>query len=101
MAFFLKDFGEGRTGVSRCDLKKNLKAAGCSDRSLENPKSGMTIEEDRPLSNKASGSTTDVTQIQPQKLHITLRPGQSVESRVQPTLLVYFRFSRVGCVNLS
>ncbi|KAG5262643.1 hypothetical protein AALO_G00277250 [Alosa alosa] len=74
---FQEDFGEGKTGVSRCDLKKNLKAAGCSERSLENPKSGMTVEEDRPLSNKASGSTTGVTQIQPQKLHITLRPGDS------------------------
>ncbi|XP_012670009.2 integrin beta-3-like [Clupea harengus] len=74
---FQEDFGQGKTGVSRCDLKKSLKAAGCSDRSLENPKSGMTVEEDRPLSNKASGSTMDVTQIQPQKLHITLRPGDS------------------------
>ncbi len=29
-----------------------------------------------PLSNKAAGATQDVTQIRPQKLHITLRPGR-------------------------
>lgn len=43
---------------------------------MESPTSKLQVIEDRPLSNKASGDTQDVTQIQPQKLHITLRPGE-------------------------
>ncbi|XP_028845577.1 integrin beta-3b [Denticeps clupeoides] len=74
---FQEGFGKGKSGVSRCDYKKNLKAAGCDERSLENPKSSVAVEENRPLSNKASGSATDITQIQPQRLRVTLRPGDS------------------------
>lgn len=68
-----QDFGQG---VSRCDLKTNLVAAGCAPSALESPSSRMQVIEDRPLSNKAAGATQDVTQIKPQKLHITLRPGE-------------------------
>lgn len=72
--FFCQDFGHGVASSSRCDLKSNLQAAGCA--ALEYPTSKLQIIEDRPLSNKAAGATQDVTQIKPQKLHITLRPGQ-------------------------
>lgn len=60
---------------SRCNLKSNLLAAGCAPSALESPSSKLQVMEDRPLSNKAAGATQDVTQIKPQKLHITLRPG--------------------------
>ncbi|XP_030629436.1 integrin beta-3b [Chanos chanos] len=72
-----EDFGQGVPGSSRCDLKKNLLEAGCTKGSLEYPVSQMTVKENKPLSDKASGSTTDVTQIQPQRMHITLRPDDS------------------------
>lgn len=72
-----QDFGLNSPGASRCDLKENLIEAGCAAEEMEYPISQMTVTEDKPLSDKASGSTTDVTQIQPQKLHITLRPGES------------------------
>uniref|UniRef100_A0A3P9LDK5 Integrin beta n=1 Tax=Oryzias latipes TaxID=8090 RepID=A0A3P9LDK5_ORYLA len=62
---------------SRCDLKKNLIAAGCSPSALESPTSKLQVIEDRPLSNKAAGATQDITQIKPQKLHITLRPDDA------------------------
>ena len=61
--------------VSRWDLERNLLAAGCADTALEFPTSRRQVKEDRQLSDKAAGSTVDVTQIQPQRLHITLRPG--------------------------
>lgn len=71
-----QDFGVNGPGASRCDLKENLIEAGCKEDELEYPISQMTVTENKPLSDKASGSTTDVTQIQPQKLHISLRPGE-------------------------
>ncbi|KAJ8414328.1 hypothetical protein AAFF_G00051980 [Aldrovandia affinis] len=73
---FQEDFGKGVAGLSRCDLKQNLLEAGCAAEALEFPSSRLDVRENRPLSNKAS-STSEVTQIQPQKLHITLRPDDS------------------------
>lgn len=73
-------FSQDFAGSSRCDLKPNLLAAGCSQSFMESPTSKLQVIEDRPLSNKASGATQDVTQIQPQKLHITLRPGELLPS---------------------
>lgn len=61
--------------MSRCDLKQNLLDEGCSTAALEFPSSSLTIQEDAPLSDKASGAADDVTQIKPQKLHMVLRPG--------------------------
>ncbi|XP_051529847.1 integrin beta-3-like isoform X2 [Myxocyprinus asiaticus] len=74
---FQEDFGQDVPGSSRCDLKKNLIEAGCRRGALEYPVSKMSVIEDKPLSDKAMGSSTDVTQIQPQILHITLRPDDS------------------------
>ncbi|XP_014014225.1 integrin beta-3 isoform X2 [Salmo salar] len=73
-----EDFGQGVAGSSRCDLKRNLLMAGCAPpTALEFPTSKLQVKEDRPLSNKAAGDTADATQIQPQRLHITLRPDDS------------------------
>lgn len=70
-----QDFGKGGSSASRCDLKQNLLDGGCSEAALEFPSSTMTIQEDTPLSDKASGTADDVTQIKPQKLRMVLRPG--------------------------
>lgn len=67
-----QDFG---LGVARCDLKRNLVAAGCTPSAVESPTSKLQVMEDRPLSNKATVATQDITQIKPQRLHINLRPG--------------------------
>uniref|UniRef100_A0A8C4DXD4 Integrin beta n=1 Tax=Dicentrarchus labrax TaxID=13489 RepID=A0A8C4DXD4_DICLA len=72
-----QDFGQGVASSSRCDLKSNLVEAGCALAALESPSSKLQVIEDRPLSNKAAGATQDVTQIKPQKLHITLRPDDA------------------------
>uniref|UniRef100_A0AAR2KTM6 Integrin beta n=1 Tax=Pygocentrus nattereri TaxID=42514 RepID=A0AAR2KTM6_PYGNA len=78
-----QDFGLNVLGASRCDLKKNLLDAGCRRGALEYPTSQLYVTENKTLSDKASGSTTDVTQIQPQKLQITLRPDDSQRFTLQ------------------
>uniref|UniRef100_A0AAR2LB94 Integrin beta n=1 Tax=Pygocentrus nattereri TaxID=42514 RepID=A0AAR2LB94_PYGNA len=78
-----EDFGLNVLGASRCDLKKNLLDAGCRRGALEYPTSQLYVTENKTLSDKASGSTTDVTQIQPQKLQITLRPDDSQRFTLQ------------------
>uniref|UniRef100_A0A672ZDX1 Integrin beta n=1 Tax=Sphaeramia orbicularis TaxID=375764 RepID=A0A672ZDX1_9TELE len=72
-----EEFGKGGSSLSRCDLKQNLLDNGCSAGALEFPSSTLKIQKDAPLSDKASGTAADVTQIRPQKLHMTLRPGDS------------------------
>lgn len=72
--WLIQAFGKG-SSASRCDLKKNLLDGGCSSTAVEFPSSTLTIQEDTPLSEKASGTADDVTQIKPQKLHMALRPG--------------------------
>lgn len=72
-----EEFGKGGHSESRCDLKQNLLDGGCRLEALEFPSSTMTIGKDAPLSDKASGTGDDVTQIKPQKLHMVLRSGDA------------------------
>ncbi|XP_063759885.1 integrin beta-3a isoform X2 [Eleginops maclovinus] len=72
-----EEYGRGGSGASRCDLKANLLKGGCTSDDLEFPSSTVNIQEDSPLSDKASGTADDVTQIRPQKIHMALRPGDS------------------------
>ncbi|KAM9746430.1 integrin beta-3a [Menidia menidia] len=74
---FQEEFGKGGSGVSRCDLKQNLLDEGCGAESLEFPSSTIRLLKDMPLSSKAGGTADDVTQVRPQKLHLTLRPGDA------------------------
>lgn len=71
-----QDFGKG-SSISRCDLKENLVKEGCSEPDVEFPSSTLTVLEDASLSDKASGAADDVTQVKPQKIHMTLRQGTS------------------------
>uniref|UniRef100_A0A3P8RZD1 Integrin beta n=1 Tax=Amphiprion percula TaxID=161767 RepID=A0A3P8RZD1_AMPPE len=72
-----EEYGRGGSGASRCDLKQNLLNEGCSQDAVEFPISTLTIQNDDPLSSKASGAGDVVTQVRPQKLHMTLRPGDA------------------------
>uniref|UniRef100_A0A3B5MUD9 Integrin beta n=1 Tax=Xiphophorus couchianus TaxID=32473 RepID=A0A3B5MUD9_9TELE len=62
--------------LSRCDLKENLVKEGCSAAAIEFPTSKLEIQQNNPLSDRAS-STADVTQIRPQKIQLTLRIGDT------------------------
>uniref|UniRef100_A0A672KEH3 PSI domain-containing protein n=1 Tax=Sinocyclocheilus grahami TaxID=75366 RepID=A0A672KEH3_SINGR len=66
-------FGKGGSSLSRCDLRDSLIQSGCGVKFIEFPVSSMRILKDIPLSDKA-GVSEDITQIQPQKIRLTLRP---------------------------
>lgn len=72
----LQEFGRGRTLTSRCDFSENLQKRGCDVRFIEYPTSSIQVLQNMPLSSKGSGSTQyDVVQIMPQKISLSLRPG--------------------------
>uniref|UniRef100_A0AAR2M099 Integrin beta n=1 Tax=Pygocentrus nattereri TaxID=42514 RepID=A0AAR2M099_PYGNA len=65
-------------------LLQNLLKRGCEARFIENPRSVSSILKNKPLSSKGSGSTQyDVIQIQPQKISLSLRPGDQTSFEVQ------------------
>ncbi|XP_053732535.1 integrin beta-5 [Synchiropus splendidus] len=71
-----EDFGKRRTLESRCDFSQNLHKRGCEERFIEYPTSKMSLLVNRALSSKGSGSTQgDVVQIMPQRISLSLRPG--------------------------
>uniref|UniRef100_A0A8D0A6F7 Integrin beta n=1 Tax=Sander lucioperca TaxID=283035 RepID=A0A8D0A6F7_SANLU len=71
-----EEFGRGRTLTSRCDLSQNLQKRGCEARFIEYPTSSISVLQNMPLSSKGSGLTQyGVVQIMPQKISLSLRPG--------------------------
>ncbi|XP_030641873.1 integrin beta-5 [Chanos chanos] len=79
-----EDFGRSRTLTSRCDLSQNLLKRGCDPQFIENPRSGTSVLKSEPLSSKDSGPTQySVIQIQPQKISLSLRPGDQTSFEVQ------------------
>lgn len=90
-----QDFGQDVPGSSRCDLKKNLIEAGCRRGALEYPTSKMHVTENKDLSDKASGSTTDVTQIKPQSMQISLRPGEFINPKTNDRKLHVLPLDRI------
>ncbi|XP_067460333.1 integrin beta-5 [Thunnus thynnus] len=82
-----ENFLRGRTLTSRCDFSQNLQKRGCEGRFIEYPTSSFSVLLNRPLSPKGSGSTQyDVVQIMPQKVSLSLRPGDQTwfELQVRP-----------------
>uniref|UniRef100_G3P1C9 Integrin beta n=1 Tax=Gasterosteus aculeatus aculeatus TaxID=481459 RepID=G3P1C9_GASAC len=74
----------GRSLPSRCDFSQNLERRGCDVRLIESPTSSVSVLQDRPLSSKGSGSSQyDVVQIRPQKISVSLRPGDQTRFGVQ------------------
>uniref|UniRef100_A0A8C2G664 Integrin beta n=1 Tax=Cyprinus carpio TaxID=7962 RepID=A0A8C2G664_CYPCA len=63
---------------SRCDDRDSLEKAGCSPLGIENPRGTVTIDKNKPVTNrKIDGGQNLITQIQPQKLTLNLRSGES------------------------
>uniref|UniRef100_A0A3Q2Z799 PSI domain-containing protein n=1 Tax=Hippocampus comes TaxID=109280 RepID=A0A3Q2Z799_HIPCM len=76
-----EDFGRGRTLTSRCDFVQNLHKRGCQSRFVEYPTSSITVQQNMPLSSKGSGLTQqDVVQIRPQRISLSLRPGDKMSN---------------------
>ncbi|XP_064185723.1 integrin beta-5 [Anguilla rostrata] len=79
-----EEFGSPRTLTSRCDLQQNLQKRGCEAPFIESPRSNSSVLENVPLSSKGSGPTQyDVIQIAPQKVSLSLRPGDQAWFEVQ------------------
>ncbi|KAG8523286.1 Integrin beta-5, partial [Galemys pyrenaicus] len=69
-----EDFGSQRSVTSRCDLRANLVSSGCQGE-FESPVSSTQVLRSLPLSSKGSGPAgSDVIQMTPQKIAVTLRP---------------------------
>lgn len=63
-------------GSPRCNLKENLLKDNCALESVEFPVSEARILEARPLSDKGSGDSSQITQVSPQRIALRLRPGR-------------------------
>ncbi|XP_074550480.1 integrin beta-5 [Halichoeres trimaculatus] len=70
-----EDFRRGRTLTSRCDFIQNLRKRGCELQFIEYSSSSISVLQNIPLSSKGSGPTNSVVQIAPQKISVSLRPG--------------------------
>lgn len=77
-------FGGSQAVVSRCDLMENLLGKGCGAEYIEGPNSRVGVTKKLPLSSKGSGSSqSDIIQVTPQSLSMSLRPGAAASFKVQ------------------
>ncbi|KAB0362355.1 hypothetical protein FD754_006511 [Muntiacus muntjak] len=78
-----EDFGSPRSVTSRCDLKANLIRNGCGGE-FESPTSSTQVLRSLPLSSKGSSPAgSDVIQLTPQEVTVTLRPGDKTTFQLQ------------------
>lgn len=76
-------FGNPRSITSRCDLKANLIRNGCEGE-IESPASSTHVLRNLPLSSKGSSATgSDVIQMTPQEIAVSLRPGEQTTFQLQ------------------
>ncbi|XP_041119483.1 integrin beta-5-like [Polyodon spathula] len=79
-----EEFGSSRTVTSRCDYRESLLKRGCEKHFIHSPGSSMAVLKNTPLSSKGSAPTQyDVIQIMPQKIALSLRPGDQTSFGVQ------------------
>ncbi|XP_078543618.1 integrin beta-7 [Lissotriton helveticus] len=64
----------GEADSSRCGTQEQLLKRGCDQDQIMDPRSSYKILEDTPLSDNSDKKT--VTQLAPQKIQLTLRPGE-------------------------
>lgn len=103
MQDFLK---QGETVSTRCDELQSLKKRGCADAMIENPRGGQRILKNKKVTNRSKGEERreklrpeDITQIQPQKLSLTLRSGEEWREKCRnmtEILLWYSMLIRYG-----
>ncbi|XP_075899198.1 integrin beta-1-like isoform X2 [Nelusetta ayraudi] len=73
---FLK---QGETVSSRCDELQSLMKRGCGESMIENPHGSKTVVTNKNVTVRKPGEQLQpeqITQIQPQKVSVTLRPGE-------------------------
>lgn len=65
----------GEAESRRCARREELVARGCPAEELEEPRGRQEVLQDRPLSQGDRGE--GATQLAPQRIRVTLRPGES------------------------
>lgn len=87
---FQSFLSEGESKSARCDDLESLKNRNCPTASIENPRGRVVIDKDKPVTNRKDEpgklKPEQITQIQPQKLTLTLRSGKQLvpeETQVQ------------------
>lgn len=76
-----ENFTDWFSARERCDTLDKLLEKGCAKSQVEFPVSSGQVLQDRPLGKKTN--STNGTQISPQKMSLTLRPGSRVTFQVQ------------------
>ncbi|XP_022427770.1 integrin beta-7 isoform X1 [Delphinapterus leucas] len=71
----------GEAEVRRCALREELLARGCPPEELEEPRGRQEVLQDKPLSQGTRGE--GATQLAPQRVRVTLRPGEPQQLRVR------------------
>lgn len=69
----------GEAEARRCARREELLARGCPAQELEEPRGRQEVLQDRPLSQGDRGE--GATQLAPQRIRVTLRPGESRAAR--------------------
>ncbi|KAM3865702.1 integrin beta-1-like [Diretmus argenteus] len=71
---------QGESKSARCDDLESLKKRNCAVTKIENPRGHTHIDKNKPVTNRKDSkeklSPEQITQIQPQKLTLTLRSGE-------------------------
>ncbi|XP_065805012.1 integrin beta-1a isoform X1 [Labrus bergylta] len=71
---------QGETVSTRCDELQSLIKRGCDEAMIENPHGEQKVLKNKAVTNRRKGAEKlkpeDITQIQPQKLSLTLRSGE-------------------------
>lgn len=71
----------GEAESRRCAQREELLARGCPVQELEEPRGHQEVLEDKPLSQGDRGE--GATQLAPQRIRVTLRPGEPQKLRVR------------------
>ncbi|XP_029422120.1 integrin beta-7 isoform X2 [Nannospalax galili] len=71
----------GEAEARRCARREELLARGCPAQELEEPRGRQEVLQDRPLSQGIRGE--GATQLAPQRVRVTLRPGEPQKLRVR------------------
>ncbi|XP_059880829.1 integrin beta-7 isoform X2 [Delphinus delphis] len=71
----------GEAEVRRCALREELLTRGCPPEELEEPRGRQEVLQDEPLSQGTRGE--GATQLAPQRVRVTLRPGEPQQLRVR------------------
>ncbi|CAF97757.1 unnamed protein product, partial [Tetraodon nigroviridis] len=79
--------GEGESKSARCDDLESLKNRNCQTVDIENPRGSVVVNKDKPVTNRKNEpgelKPEQITQIQPQKLTLTLRSGEPLSFRLK------------------